>query len=194
MKISPGIIATFVARSATSPQSVGQETECQTKVRVELRMRMCHLREKASQSGKDIPKVKARAKASGNLKTEKGFRAVDPPTPWSLRRSLGKRPAIQSKNNGGILGLAPLGALMVGGTEFELNSFKTASGEILLDEGQLMWPCFLQDGRKCGLRGHVTDVHKPLISAGKVLGKDTRWLSCIPVEVRSSLGTHPPET
>ena len=40
------------------------------------------------------------------------------------------------------------------------------------DEGQLMWPCFLQDGRKCWLRGHVTDVHKPLISAGKVLGKD----------------------
>ena len=67
---------------------------------------------------------------------------------------------------------APLGALMVGGTEFELNSFKTASGEILPDEGQLMWPCFLQDGRKCWLRGHVTDVHKPLISAGKVLGKD----------------------
>ena len=29
-----------------------------------------------------------------------------------------------------------------------------------------MWPCFLQDGRKCWLRGHVTDVHKPLISAG----------------------------
>ena len=67
---------------------------------------------------------------------------------------------------------APLGALMVGGTEFELNSFKTASGEILPDEGQLMWPCFLQNGRKCWLRGHVTDVHKPLISAGKVLGKD----------------------
>ena len=67
---------------------------------------------------------------------------------------------------------APLGAFMVGGTEFELNSFKTASGEILPDEGQLMWPCFLQDGRKCWLRGHVTDVHKPLISAGKVLGKD----------------------
>ena len=43
---------------------------------------------------------------------------------------------------------------------------------ILPDEGQLMWPCFLQDGRKCWLRGHVTDVHKPLISAGKVLGKD----------------------
>ena len=31
---------------------------------------------------------------------------------------------------------APLGALVVGGTEFELNSFKTASGEILPDEGQ----------------------------------------------------------
>ena len=35
-----------------------------------------------------------------------------------------------------------------------------------------MWPCFLQDGRKCWLRGHVTDVHKPLISAVKVVGKD----------------------
>ena len=67
---------------------------------------------------------------------------------------------------------APLGAFMVGGTEFELNSFKTASGEILPDEGQLMWPCFLQEGRKCWLRGHVTDVQRPLISAGKVLGKD----------------------
>ena len=30
---------------------------------------------------------------------------------------------------------------------------------------------FLQDGRKCRLRGHVTDVHKPLISAGNVLDK-----------------------
>ena len=67
---------------------------------------------------------------------------------------------------------ALLGAFMVGGTELELNSFKTASEEILPDEGQLMWPCFLQDGRKCWLRGHVTDVHKPLISTGKVLGKD----------------------
>ena len=66
---------------------------------------------------------------------------------------------------------APLGALMVGGAELDLNSFKTASGEILPDEGQLLWPCFLQDGRKCRLRGHVTDVHKPLISAGNVLDK-----------------------
>ena len=66
---------------------------------------------------------------------------------------------------------APLGALVVGGAEFHLNSFKTASGEILPDEGQLLWPCFLQDGRKCRLRGHVTDVHKPLISAGNVLDK-----------------------
>ena len=37
---------------------------------------------------------------------------------------------------------APLGALMVGGAELDLNSFKTASGEILPDEGQLLWPCF----------------------------------------------------
>ena len=58
---------------------------------------------------------------------------------------------------------AHLGPFMVGGTEFEQNSFKTASGEILPNEGQLMWPCFVQDGRKCWLRGHVTDVHKPLI-------------------------------
>ena len=34
---------------------------------------------------------------------------------------------------------APLGALMVGGAELDLNSFKTASGEILPDEGQLLW-------------------------------------------------------
>ena len=33
----------------------------------------------------------------------------------------------------------------------------------------------------------------PLVSAGKVLGKD-KVVSCIPVEVRSSLGTHTPET
>ena len=46
--------------------------------------------------------------ASGSLKTEKGFRAVDPPTPCSLRRSLGKRPTMQSKNNGGIRGLKTL--------------------------------------------------------------------------------------
>ena len=60
-------------------------------------------------------------------------------------------------------GEAHLGAFMVGGTELELKSLKTASGEILPDEGQLMWLCFLQDGRKCWLRVHVTDVHKPLI-------------------------------
>ena len=68
---------------------------------------------------------------------------------------------------------ALLGAFVLGGSELELNSFKTASGEILPDEGQLMWLCFLQDGRKCRLRWNVTDVHKPLISAGRVLGKDT---------------------
>ena len=55
--------------------------------------------------GKDISKDKARAKASGSLKTGKGFRAVDPQSPWRLRRSLGKRPTMQSKSNGGILGL-----------------------------------------------------------------------------------------
>ena len=66
---------------------------------------------------------------------------------------------------------APLGALLVGGAKLDLNSFKTASGEILLDEGHLLWLCFLQDGRKCRLRGHVADVHKPLISAGNVLDK-----------------------
>ena len=65
-------------------------------------------------------------------------------------------------------GGAPLGAIFVGGTELGLNSFKTASGEILPFEGQL-WPCNLQGGRKCRLRGHVTGVHKPLISAGNVL-------------------------
>ena len=69
---------------------------------------------KASQSGKvqkerkDIPKVKARAKArakaSGNPKTERGFRAADPPIPWSLRRSLGKKPMRQSRKSGGIHG------------------------------------------------------------------------------------------
>ena len=39
-------------------------------------------------------------------------------------------------------GGGPHGAIVVGGTELGLNSFKTASGEILPDEGQLMWPCF----------------------------------------------------
>ena len=53
----------------------------------------------------------------------------------------------RSKNSGGIHGTedekpkrdeAPFGALMVGGAEMDLNSFKTASGEILPDEGQLL--------------------------------------------------------
>ena len=57
-------------------------------------------------------------------------------------------------------GGAPLGAIVVRGTELGLNSVKTASGEILPDEGKLLWPCFLQDG-----------VHKPLISAGNVLNE-----------------------
>ena len=39
-RTSSQALATFVARSATSPQSVGEETEFQTKVRVEIRMRM----------------------------------------------------------------------------------------------------------------------------------------------------------
>ena len=87
----------------------------------------------------------------------------------------------RSRKNGGTHGVKmrnqiemelPFRAIVVGGTELELNSFKTASGEILPDEGQLMWPCCLQGGRKCRLRGHVTGVHKHLISAGKVLGKE----------------------
>ena len=57
---------------------------------------------------KDIPKVKARAKArakaSGNPKTERGFRAADPPILWSLTRSLGKRPMRHSRKSGGIRG------------------------------------------------------------------------------------------
>ena len=40
VRTSSQVLATFVARSATSLQSVGQETEFQTKIRVEIRMRM----------------------------------------------------------------------------------------------------------------------------------------------------------
>ena len=141
---------------------------------------MCHLREKASQLESSRP--------ADSLEFEE--------EPWEETNDAEQEQwwnswveEVEQERNE-----AHLGAPMVGGTEFELNSFKTASGEILPDEGQLMWLCFLQDGRKCWLRGHVTDVHKPLISAGKVLGADKVGLSCIPVEVRSSLGTHPPET
>ena len=166
-------LATFVARSATRPQSVGQETERQTKVRVDIRVRMWHLREKeASLSGKVQKELKGHPKGQGKSKSKgkgkwkskgrKGFQSgssadslefeEEPwdetnqtePEKWWNSWTDGAEP----KRDG-----APLGAFMVGGTELELNSFKTASGEILPDEGQLMWPCFLQDGRKCWLRG-----------------------------------------
>ena len=126
-------------------------------------------------------KSKSKGKSKGKSKSRKGFQSGRPadslefeeepwdepnetePEEWWNSWADGAEP-----NRDG----APLGAFVVGGAELELNSFKTASGEILPDEGQLMWPCFLQDGRKCRLRGHVTDAHKPLISAGKVPGKD----------------------
>ena len=49
-----------------------------------------------------------------------------------------------------------------------LNSFKTASGEIIQDEGPLRFVGKSEDGRRLALNGRVTDIHKPLVSAAKV--------------------------
>ena len=87
---------------------------------------------------------------------------------WSRDRASNKGSGRKSECESDIFGKRQIRRARYRRSErLELSSFKTASGEILPDEGQLMWPCFLQDGRKCWLRGHVTDVHKPLISAGK---------------------------
>ena len=84
---------------------------------------------------------------------------------------------------------AHLGAFMVGGTELELNSFKTGSGEILPDEGQLAlsptrWSQMLAS-RACHGCSQASDLsrqgagdlllellHRKLIS--RAMTKDTR--------------------
>ena len=53
-----------------------------------------------------------------------------------------------------------------------LNSFKTASGEIIQDEGPLRFVGRSEDGKMLGLNGRVTDIHKPLVSAAKVAEKN----------------------
>ena len=122
-----------------------------------------------TEGAKVLPK--GQAKANGNPKTERGFRAAGPPIPfeeesWEETNETEQEKwwnswteDVEQKRDEAVFG-----AFMVGGMELELNSFKTSSGEILPGEGQLMWPCFSHDGRRCWLRGHVTDVHKPLIS------------------------------
>ena len=187
VRTSSQALATFVARSATSRQSVGQET-------VSNKGSGGHQNANVTSSGKgkSVGKGAEGAKRHQRSRQEQGQRQVEIQRQKGVSERQTRRflefeeESWEETNeteqvkwwNSWTEDMEPrrdealLGAFMVGRTEFELNSFKTASGEILPDEGQLMWPCFLQEGRKCWLRGHVTDVQRPLISAGKVLGKD----------------------
>ena len=72
----------------------------------------------------------------------------------------------------------------MGTTMHEICGFKTASGEILADEGVRVVHGYLENGCACSLKGHVTDVHKPLMSASRMAVKDDL------ISVVHSLGGH----
>ena len=123
-----------VHRVSVKRQSVKQ------RFRVKLRMRMCHLPGKGKSIGKGHSKGQGKGKGKWKSKDRKGFQDGRPADslefeeePWEETNdaeqeqwwSSWAEDVEQDRNE------APLGALMVGGTEFELNSFKTASGEIL---------------------------------------------------------------
>ena len=61
-RTSSQALATFVAKSVTRPQNVGQETELQTKVREEIPVRMLHLREKGKSVGQGTEGMKGHPK------------------------------------------------------------------------------------------------------------------------------------
>ena len=50
----------------------------------------------------------------------------------------------------------------------DMNSFKTASGEVVDDEGPFQFLGYSLNGQLFRLNGRLADIHKPLVSAGKV--------------------------
>ena len=101
-------------------------------------------------------KSKSKGKGKGKSKGRKGFQSGRPADslefeeePWDETNETEPEEWWNSWADGAEPNRdgAPLGTFVLGGTELELNSFKTASGEILPDEGQLMWPCFLQESQ-----------------------------------------------
>lgn len=57
------------------------------------------------------------------------------------------------------------------------QNYKTASGELLQDQGAVRISAYDERGRARGLTGRVMKVHKPLISASQVAKKQCSWLS-----------------
>eukprot|EP00971_Amphidinium_carterae_P343376 6483103-Amphidinium_carterae.1 len=53
----------------------------------------------------------------------------------------------------------------------DISSFRTASGEIIEDGGAIMIKGFLESGAPCVMHARKADVHKPLVSASKMLRK-----------------------
>eukprot|EP00971_Amphidinium_carterae_P220005 4367367-Amphidinium_carterae.3 len=63
----------------------------------------------------------------------------------------------------------------VGGLELcaidDVSSFRTASGEIIEDGGAVRIRGYLESGSSCTMNARKADVHKPLVSASKMLKK-----------------------
>ena len=64
----------------------------------------------------------------------------------------------------------PLGGLgqSMSATSKEVNSFKTASGEIIPDGGECTKYGYLENGEQCYIGGRFASVHKPLVSASRM--------------------------
>ena len=55
--------------------------------------------------------------------------------------------------------------------ELDIGAFRTASGEIIPDEGGHHQKGYNEQGHVVTLNGRKSDVHKPLIAGGKMFGK-----------------------
>ena len=60
-------------------------------------------------------------------------------------------------------------SLEIAAVDKELNSFRTASGEIIADDGPAKWHGYTEAGKPTNIKGRTADVHKPLVAAGKVV-------------------------
>ena len=125
---------------------------------------------KAKGKGKDDPKGKGKGK--GSYYRAAGACEQDDKMPpedawnegdwWQTHPAEPEAEHAERKKEVGGLGLGSLDAGSV-----DIGSFKTASGEIIPDEGAVRINGYLENGTPCYIPGRRAGVHKPLVSASR---------------------------
>ena len=59
------------------------------------------------------------------------------------------------------------------GATLEISAFKTASGELVEDEGLGRWDSYTASGLRVNVKGRVAQVRKTLVSAARMCAKGT---------------------